>query len=189
MLGSFLAFIINLVLDFYVFLVLLRIVLQKLGANWYNPLMQFVLRFTEPVAKPLRRVIPSFRGIDYALVVLAVLVEVIEVVLNYGLSHGVLPGFAGGIVIVLASLLGKTLNLFFFVTVVWAILSWFSAMQHHPLAEAVGLIALPLLRTARRVLPLIGGIDLSPILVILVLQGINLLLVAPLMQFGLRLAF
>ena len=100
-------FIINFIFESYLYILLLRLLLQKMRAPFYNPLSQFIIKVTDPLVKPLQRMIPGVRGFDFAIVFLLVVLEIIALLLLIGLHFHTLPGALGGIIIVIAKLCHK----------------------------------------------------------------------------------
>lgn len=161
----------------YLLIVLLRFILQLVRADFYNPLSQFIVRATHPLLKPLRKVIPSLAGLDLASLVLAILVQLVLMALvlmlmGYGLDNP--------LQLLIWSIIGVTalfIKVFFFALIISVILSWVAQGSHNPAAELINQICEPLLAPIRRILPSLGGLDLSPIVAFLVLNLINMLVV------------
>lgn len=170
----------------YIFAVLLRFLLQRVRADFHNPIAQFLVAITNPTLKPLRRVVPGLFGIDLASVLLLLILEAIRAALIYFLAGQAFNPTA----IVLSSivdLLRATINLFLFAILIRVILSW---VNPYPNAATQLLARLtdPLLRPAQRVIPPFSGVDLSPMLVMIGLVLVQMLIVSPLADFGSALA-
>ncbi|EJZ60549.1 MULTISPECIES: YggT family protein [Pseudomonas] len=161
----------------YLLIVLLRFVLQLVRANFYNPLCQFVVKATQPLLKPLRRIIPSIFGLDMSSLVLAILVQLalmaLTLLLTYGTTGNPLQLFIWSIIGVTALFL----KIFFFALIISVILSWVAPGSHNPGAELVNQICEPALAPFRRILPNLGGLDLSPIFAFLALKLIDMLVI------------
>ncbi|MBK8182214.1 MAG: YggT family protein [Candidatus Competibacteraceae bacterium] len=168
-------FLIQSIFGFYILAVMLRFLLQCVRADFYNPLVQFLVRITNPPLLPLRRIIPGYKGLDLASVVLAFVLQLIEVLL-VTLLLGRNTGMIGLLLLSIAELLKLLINIYLWGVVIQAILSWFNSDPFHPAARLLSQLTAPLLRPARRLLPPISGIDLSPMLVIVALIFISLLL-------------
>lgn len=158
----------------YILLVLLRFVLQVVRADFYNPLSQFVVKATQPLLMPLRKIIPGYGGLDFASLVLALLVHMalsLAVLLIAGASPAelvhALPILVVWCLISLASLLVK---IFFFALIISVILSWVAQGSRHPGVSLVHQVCEPVLAPIRRILPNLGGIDISPIFAFLALN-------------------
>ncbi len=176
------------VFDLYIFIVMLRIVLQWVHADFANPVFELVARLTNPPLKPIRRLIPTIHGMDIAAIVLLLILEGLKLALLVWLQIHAIPTFTGLVVLAFAELLNQLINIFFFAILALAILSWLSPLTHGALVEVVYRVCEPLLRPVRRVLPTIAGFDLSPIPVLIILKLITLLVVQPLGQIGVTLA-
>lgn len=148
----------------YLLVVLLRFILQLVRADFYNPLSQFIVRATQPLLRPLRRIIPGFGGVDLASLVLALLLQLLlmaVVVALIGLNPlSLLPQLLVWSLLGISSLLLKVL---FFALIASVILSWIAPGNHNPGALLINQIVEPLLTPLRKVLPSLGGLDISPI--------------------------
>ncbi|OEC62060.1 YggT family protein [Pseudomonas sp. ENNP23] len=155
----------------YLLVVLLRFILQLVRADFYNPLSQFVVRATKPLLNPLRKIIPGLGGLDLASMVLAVLLQwllMIVVLLLMGANPlGALPQLLVWSVISITSLF---LKVFFFAMIISVILSWVSPGSYNPGAQLVNQICEPLLAPFRKLLPNLGGLDISPIFAFIALN-------------------
>ena len=163
--------------SFYLLIVLLRFILQLVRADFYNPLSQFIVRATHPILKPLRRIIPSLGGLDLASLALALIVQFVLMALTLMLM-GV--GISDPLLVLVWSIIGVTallLKVFFFALIISVILSWVAQGTHNPAALLVNQICEPLLMPIRRILPNLGGLDLSPIVAFLILNLIDMLVI------------
>ncbi|AEA71824.1 MULTISPECIES: YggT family protein [Pseudomonas] len=161
----------------YLLIVLLRFVLQLVRANFYNPLCQFIVKATQPLLKPLRRIIPSLFGLDMSSLVLAILVQLALMALTLLLTYGTT---GNPLQLLIWSIIGVTalfLKIFFFALIISVILSWVAPGSHNPGAELVNQICEPALAPFRRILPNLGGLDISPILAFMVLKLIDMLVI------------
>jgi YggT family protein len=161
----------------YLLIVLLRFILQLVRADFYNPVSQFIVRATHPLLKPLRKIIPSLAGLDLASLMLAILVQLLLMavtllLLGYGLDNP--------LQLLVWSIIGVTalfLKVFFFALIISVILSWVAQGSHNPTAMLINQICEPLLSPIRRILPSMGGLDLSPIVAFLILNLIDMLVI------------
>jgi YggT family protein len=161
----------------YLLIVLLRFILQLVRADFYNPLSQFIVRATHPLLKPLRKVIPSIAGLDLASLVLAILVQLVLMALTLMLLG---YGVDNPLQLLVWSIIGVTalfLKVFFFALIISVILSWVAQGSHNPTAMLINQICEPLLAPIRRILPSMGGLDLSPIVAFLLLNLIDMLVI------------
>ncbi len=181
------AFLIHTLFGLYILAVMLRFLLQLVRADFYNPLSQFLVRITNPLLKPLRRLIPGFGGIDLASVVLLLALKSLEMWLLASLFGAGLPGPLGLIVLALAQLLGLLINIYFFAILIQVILSWVNPGTYNPITTVIYQLNAPLLNPAQRLIPPLGGLDLSPMVVLIVLKLADFLLVAPLTDLAMRL--
>ncbi|MEJ2515402.1 MAG: YggT family protein [Gammaproteobacteria bacterium] len=171
-------FIVKTLLELYLLTFLLRFLLQWVRADFHNPLSQFIVRVTNPVVRPLRRVIPSWRGLDMAsLVALLVLQLIVTAGIMYFAGHRMdslaLMQFA------LMRTAVLVIRFYFFAILVYAILSWVSPGQWNPLTGLLASLTEPVLAPVRRFIPPIGGLDLSPLFVLIGLQALLLLFPLP----------
>ena len=158
----------------YLLIVLLRFILQLVRADFYNPLSQFTVKATQPLLKPLRRLIPSIAGLDTASLVLAVLVQLLLMVVTLSLMGfnpvSVIPQLLVWSLIGVTSLFFKV---FFFALIVSVILSWVAPGSHNPGAQLVNQLCEPLLAPFGKLLPNLGGLDLSPIFAFIALNLVD----------------
>ena len=176
-------FLVETLFGFYILAVMLRFLLQWARADFYNPLVQFLVKLTNPPLIPLRRFIPGFMGLDMAALVLMLGLKMLELLLVISMS-GHSADIAGLLVLAVAELFGLLINIFFWAVIIQAIMSWFNPDLRHPVVSLLYQLTYPILRPARNLIPLVSGLDLSPILVIVVLQLVKMLLVAPLRDTG-----
>jgi YggT family protein len=168
-------------------LFVLRVALPLVRANFYNPICQFVYRATHPVVTPLRRLIKPIGRFETSAALVAWLIVVLKVWLVFllrGLSLPPLPA----LVIGLADAIGLLISIAFVLILVRAILSFIQPAGHNPALPVIHQLSEPLLAPMRRVLPPLGGIDLSPLLVMLLLMLARVLVVAPIFDAGVALA-
>lgn len=153
----------------YLLIVLLRFVLQLVRANFYNPLCQFIVKATQPLLKPLRRIIPSLFGLDMSSLVLALLLQILlfAVIL-------LLNGYQATTLLLLPWALIGIFSLFlkiiFWSMIISVILSWVAPGSRSPGAELVAQITEPVLAPFRRLVPNLGGLDISPIFAFIAIQ-------------------
>lgn len=182
-------FLIKTLFGIYEIIILLRFLMQIVRADFYNPISQFVVKATSLPLKPLRRLIPGAAGMDMASLVLLLVVIIVELLLLSLVSTLPMPSAFGLVALALVELLKLTINVFLFSVIILAILSWVSPGGYNPVANLLFQITAPLMRPARRMLPPMGGLDLSPMLVIIALYLLILLLVDPLQNWAGHLAY
>ena len=173
-----LVFLIHALLGFYAAIVALRFLLQWVRADFYNPMSQFIVRVTTPVLRPLRRFIPGYGGLDLSALVLAWLVKAVElaaVTLVAGLGNPL-----GALFWAIPALVTLFINIFLFAVLIQVILSWVNPDPYNPAVRLLERLTAPLLDPARRWIPPVSGLDLSPMAVMLGLVVLEMLLVPPL---------
>ncbi len=168
-------FLIQTLFGFYILAVMLRFLLQWVRADFYNPLVQFLVRITNPPLLPLRRIVPGYRGLDLASVALAFVLQTVEMLLII-LLLGQPVGVGGLLMLAVLELLKLLINIYLWGVIIQAVLSWFNPDPYHPAARVLAQLTAPVLKPARRLLPPISGVDLSPMLVVVALIFVSLLL-------------
>lgn len=175
-----LVFLVQVLFEAYILVVLLRFFLQLTRSDFYNPLSQFIVRITSPVLIPLRRVIPGVGGMDIAALVLAWALKALELLIVTALSGAFMPGLA--ILGAIPGLVELSINIFLYAIIIQAILSWVNPGHYNPAASLLHSFTAPILRPVQRVIPPIGGLDLSPMVAIIGLILLKMLLIPPLRQ-------
>lgn len=167
-------FLIGVVFDLFLMVVLLRFWLQLVRADFYNPLSQTVVKLTSFAVNPLRKVIPGVGGLDMASLLVAYLVAFAKIALLMTLFYG---GFepVGAAITALMTLIKEAFSLVFWVLIIRAILSWV-AQGYNPIAAVFDQLTEPMLRPIRKVIPPVGGLDLSILVLIIGMQFMQLLL-------------
>ena len=173
-------FLVQTVFGLYAALVLLRLLFQAMDVDFRNPLSQFVYTATQPLLKPLRRVLPMRARVEPALVLLLLLVQLLEL---YALSalRGYLPGLIGALLMAVAqslSLLALTVTA---LLIVRAIAIWVVAAGagYNPMLRLIDQLTDPLLTPLRRIIPPLGGMDFSVLLALVAVQLVKILLLEP----------
>lgn len=170
-----LSYLIGTLIDLYVAAVLLRLLLQWVRADFYNPLCQFLVKVTNPVLVPLRRVIPSIRRLDTASIVLMLALEIISVWIISLIGSNAMT-FQQIIAFSAIKLVMTLLVTYFFLIIVAVIVSWIGQRMHHPAIPLVYQLTEPVLKPFRRIIPPIAGIDLSPLFALIAIRFLILLL-------------
>jgi YggT family protein len=171
----------------YLTAVILRFLLQLARADFYNPISQALVRITNPVIKPLRRIIPGFFGIDIASLVLAILVKMLMIVALFIVQTGSANlNFALALLVAVLSVFVTIFNIYFVALIAMIILSWVAPGSYHPAAVLIHQIVEPVMAPFRRLLPPMGGIDFSPMIAFLMLNVVKILFSALAMQIGLH---
>ncbi len=165
-------YIINFFFDAYLMVLLLRVWLQAARADFYNPFSQFVVKVTNPVVIPLRRIIPGFAGIDMATIIMAIIVACAKFAILFAISSqaiDVIPVLIFGVLFFIK----QAGMLLFMVMLIMALMSWV-VQSNSPIQAVFYQLTEPLLRPIRRIMPDLGGIDLSILVAFLLLNVINI---------------
>jgi YggT family protein len=179
-------FVLDTVFGLYIGAVLLRLLLQWVRADFYNPLSQAVVKLTNPVLRPMRRYIPALGRIDTASVLLLILLQMLNLWLAVALTGGS-AGPLGILVMALAALLSKAIYAFTFALLIQVVASWVMPGARRPVFDLVDSLTEPLMRQLRAALPNLGALDLSPMVALMLLQLALMLIVSPLRDLGVSL--
>lgn len=175
-----LIFLVKTLADLYVLTFLLRFIMQWTRADFHNPFGEVVLRITNPLVRPARRMLPSARGIDLPTLLLLVALEALATLLLLALAGVSMPAGAFVVTVVLR-LVNLTIWFYTIAIFVYVILSWVGQGRYSPIGAFLAELVEPVLAPARRILPPIAGLDLSPLLVLILLQAVSIAL--PLAQY------
>ena len=173
---SAITFIIETLLSLALFVVLARLLLQWTRADFRNPLCQAVVKLTNPLILPLRRVLPPIGKLDTASVVAVLLVGTVDVACIFAL-HGIgVPGPLAWIRLVLTEIARTLLWTYLYAIFLYAILSLIAPGGYSPLQSLLTTLCEPVLRPIRRIIPGISGLDLSPLWACIGIQALLILL-------------
>lgn len=172
-------FLIQTLFGLYILAVMLRFVLQLVRADFYNPISQFLVKVTSPPLKILRRFIPGLGGIDLASIVLVWGLKYIELLLILLISGTTLNALAP-LLWAIPELIELLINIFLFAVLIQVILSWINPGAYNPASALLYSLTEPLMSPARKILPPMSGLDLSPMLVMIGLVLLKMLLLPPL---------
>ena len=166
-------------LSLFLVIVILRFLLQLVRADFYNPVSQAIVKITMPLLKPLRKIIPSVLGVDTASIVLIILVQLIATAILSTIMG--VPGLIlNPLPLILWGLIGALTiisSIFFWCMIISIIGSFIAPFSNHPLLTLANQIINPLTAPIRKVIPPLGGVlDISPIIILLALQIVNMLL-------------
>lgn len=181
------ALLIEVLFGLLVGLFVLRVLLQVVRANFYNPICQFFYKATNPVLMPLRRVLPPVGPVDTAGVTVAFLLVALKVWLLTALLGFPLPLLAT-LVLAFAGLIDFLLTLLFWLIIVRIVISFLATDSYHPAFPLLMQLTEPLLRPLRRLIPPVGPFDLSPLIATLLIMLARVLLVAPIRDLAATLA-
>jgi YggT family protein len=170
-----LEFLISTLFSLYIMAVMLRFLLGLVRADFYNPVSQFLVRITNPLLIPLRKVVPSIGKFDSAAMLLMIVLQLTAITLilllrGEGISSAVL------VIITIATLASLLINVYMFAIIVEVIISWMNPGSYNPVSSLLHSLTGPLLRPIRHLVPPIAGIDLSPLFAIIGLQVLRMLI-------------
>jgi len=172
---------VSLIFNLYIWALLLRILLQIIRADYFNPLSQIVIKLTDKPCKILERIIPRHSEIDTAAVGLAVLVAILKLIVLISISDASLT-ILGVVTGAFCVLLSALLNLYFYLIILVVIASWIATPGYNPLLNVLHKLTAPILNLARRVIPPIAGIDFSPMVVLLLIKIVDLFVLLPMLR-------
>lgn len=170
-----LVFVLNVVVGIYLLLLLLRLFLPIVRADFHNPLAQGILKATSPLVIPLRRVLPPLGRIDTATVVVAFGVQYLLLWL-LAVIQGAQPRLVELAVLAVFALLFTTIRLFLYAIIIRVIISWISPGNYNPAIQLIATLTDPVIRPFRRLIPPMGGFDISPMFAMLALGVASILL-------------
>lgn len=171
-----LLFVVQTVLQLSMSVMILRFMLQLAKADFYNPISQAIVKISSPLLTPMRRIIPSYKNWDFASLLLAMLLYLLmwmaTVYIIIGQFVNPLSLLGGS----LAGVLYSISKIYFYAIILSAISSWIPPLHGHPITALVWQLVEPVLAPFRKLLPNMGGLDISPIFAILALQVLQILL-------------
>ena len=163
-------------LGLLLFAVLLRLLLQLVRADFYNPISQLVVRITNPLLRPLRRAIPSWGRLDTASLVLAMAIQCAAALLILWLAGFRPPNPLLLLAWAATGICAVLVNIYFFAILAAIILSWIAPQSQHPAVALLYQLTEPVMAPVRRLLPSLGGLDFSPILVFVAINVLEIVL-------------
>jgi len=173
--GNAFAFLVETLFSLYLAALMLRVLLEGVGADYYNPVCQVLIRVTEPLVGPLGRVVPRIGRLNTAAVVLLIALQAIAVIVVAAISgYAVDPVQA--IVVGLFRLVRMLLVMYMVLIIAEVILSWVGGAMRHPIIPLIYQLTRPVLGPIRRVVPTLAGLDLSPLIAIIGIQFLMILI-------------
>jgi YggT family protein len=170
-----LEFLMTTLFSLYILAIMLRFLLGAVRADFYNPVSQFLVRITNPVLVPMRKVIPSIGKFDTAALLLLLLLQLLSLVLLVVL-RGTSVSILTLLLVAIAELTLLLVNIFIFSIIVQVILSWINPGTYTPVGALLQSITSPVLGPIQRIIPPVAGIDLSPLFALIGLQVIKMLI-------------
>lgn len=162
-------FLVDILFSLYIGAVVIRLLLGFARADFNNPLSQFLVKVTNPVLVPMRRFIPSIGKLDTSAVLLAFILTFIKTSLLLLLTSNNLH-FPASLFIAFGELIKTVIWIYIFALIIQAVMSWIGNSRGNPVAPLVNSLTAPIVRPIRKVVPLIGMMDLSPMVAILALN-------------------
>ena len=183
-------FLIKIIFELYFLVVLFRFIFDyfKIQTTTLPQVAQYMYKITDPLLHPLQKYLPTYKGIDLAILTLLFLIKAVELLFIALLAKGGFPGLLSLIIWPIGEILSTTLNLFCVAVIVVAIMSWFMPQRHTPITAVLFQMTDIFLQPARRMIPPVGGFDISPLVVLVVLKIIDILIAVPLIKIGISLA-
>ena len=169
-----LEFLITTLFSLYIMVVMLRFILGAVRADFYNPVSQFLVRVTNPLLVPMRRVIPSIRQYDTSALLLMLLLQLLSLFIVVMLRGASVP-FITLLLAAVGELVVLAFNVFIFAIVIQVIISWVNPGTYNPVNALLHSITQPVLAPIQRIIPPISGIDLSPLVALIGLQVLKML--------------
>lgn len=186
-LSDILVFIIDTIGSLYISVVLIRVLLQMVRADFYNPLSKAIVKLTNPLVLPLRKFIPGFFGIDWASLFLALLLQMLLLIIIRLIGGYAIPGLGSLVVVSIYMLIMNVLVIYIFAMLVVVVVSWIAPQSYNPTAQLLNQLLRPFLAPIQRVIPPVAGLDFSPMVFLMALMIIRNFLL-PALARGLGLA-
>jgi YggT family protein len=172
-------FLIDSLFSLYILAALLRFLLQWCGGDFYNPISQFLVKITHPPLKILRRFVPSIGKIDTSSLVLILSLQMVAD-FSILLLKGVTLNIGALAILSITQLISLLINVFVFAIFARAILSWMNPGVFNAAASILATLSEPVLGICRKIIPNLGGMDLSPMAALLLLQLAKMVVLPPL---------
>ena len=170
-------FLVQTVFGLYLTVVIIRFMLQLAKADFYNPLAQSVVKMTQPFVAMLQKVMPRTGRFSLATLVLAFLVQLLLIVVVLLIAGFELPNPVSLAIWSVIGLASQVLDLLFFAILASIVLSWLAPQTKHPGAYLLHQLTEPVMSPVRRMLPNLGGLDFSPILVFIMINLVDMLVI------------
>lgn len=181
-------FLVNVFFDFLLMFLMLRFILAYARADYFNPITRFIIIITKRIVEPLRRLIPNYKNIEISTLVLLVALDAIKFLLLGFLLYGHIKSPLGLFILSFFDTFKLLINVFFFAIFANVIISWIQ-QSYSPAGQFFNKLTAPILMPFQRIIPPIGGFDISPIPALIVLQLLIITLVSPMLNIGFAMAF
>lgn len=177
-------FLVNTIFELYVYIIILRLVLPLIRADFNNPVSQLAINLTNPVLSPLKRYIPNIGAINLSVILFLFLVDGLKLFLIVFMQYHTLPNFIGLFIWVVGDILDQATSLMFMAIIIVAILSWVASNVVNPIALLLHQLTNPYLSIFRKYIPPMAGIDFSPIAALICLKIATILICYPIKELG-----
>lgn len=181
-------FLISTLFDLYLMILMVRFILCLIHADYFNPITQFIIKLTKPLIQPLRRVLPMVKRIELATLVVMIVIAAIKFFILGLITVSAPESYLGLLILACANVFKLFINTFFYAIFLQAVLSWIQP-GYSPVTQLLLQITSPIMRPIQRVMPLIGGFDLSPIPALIILELIIIIVADPLMALGVGMTY
>ena len=172
--NEILVYLIQTAVGIYLLAMLLRFMLQLSLADFYNPISQFLVKATNPLVLPVRRLIPARGRFDGASLLLAIVIQCLGIAALLKLFGASIPGVSLLLAWAVVAVAGLLVKIYFFALLGMIILSWIAPGTSNPAAYLMYQITEPVMAPFRKILPAMGGLDLSPILVFILINIVQI---------------
>jgi YggT family protein len=156
--------------EMYAFIVVLRFLLQVSHADYYNPISQAIARFTNVPVVAISRIIPKAGKLDLSALLYAVAVKLAVLVLLILFTSSAMPNVLQLLMLSIVGVLDAILTIYFWAVLASVVISWVAPGSYHPGPQLIQQVTEPLFTLVRKAIPPIGGLDLSPIVIFIVIQ-------------------
>lgn len=180
-LHSIFLFLVNMIFDLYLFLLAVRMILVWIHADYFSPMTQFILKCTDFLIKPIKKYLPNSGRVEWATLVLLLVIEIVKFICICLLSFG-WPSVMGLLILAVGDAFKMFLETFFYAILIQVIISWMH--PNSPVYYFLRQITAPVLSPFQRIIPLIAGVDITPIPALILLQ-VLIIIGQSMMQYGL----
>ncbi len=177
-------FLTNTIFELYIYILLLRLVLPIVRADFHNPLSQLAINLTDPIIKPLKSVIPNVNYINVRVILLLLIATNIKLLISIVIQYHIFPNIFGLFIWSIGDILDLATNLMFMAIIIVVIMSWIGQNVASSIVLILHQITAPYLNLFRRWIPPISGLDLSPIAALIGLKLVSIILINPIKQLG-----
>ncbi len=181
-------FIITTFFNIYISIVLIRLILQLVRADFYNPIAQTIYKLTNPIIMPMNKIIPRYRKLELSVILLALILQASELAIMLYIRGFHIPftlnTVSGLIVLGAGQLIDLAILIYMIATFILVILSWIQPRQYNPILILIAQIVDPLYRRVGRLMPNTGALDFTAMAIIFLLILSRILISEPIMQIG-----